>query len=510
MKFVIRTDASRKIGSGHVMRCLTLAQELKEKGAEVCFICRLHPGNLNAFICKQGFVCLDLPSPEKHPQRISHPKNEYEAWLEVPQEVDAKETMDLLAEAGETLIVDHYGLDQNWEKRLAPHFQSIVVIDDLANRAHLCDLLLDQNLQPALHQKYPSLTPPTCKLLLGPSYALLREEFSAARKDLKIREGKISKLCIFFGGVDTSNESLKAIKACLKVSAPLELQVILGAANPHQKILSEFCTPYSQIKLYREVERVSQILKLSDLAIGAGGVSTWERAALGVPTLAWSISNNQEALLQSMAEEGRLIYLGKKEEITEETIREKIESLLAHPEQVQSLSKKSLELVDAKGAPRVATFLLNLHSEKKITLRPATFEDCQNIFEWRNHPETRQSSYNSKKISWKAHKVWFEKSLSNTHRKILIAEREAKSVGVLRYDYSGSGEEALTSIYLVPGNKGQGYGTQILIHAAAWLKKNHPKTKFLKAEIQEKNIVSQRAFAKAGYRLKNKIWVKPL
>ena len=221
MLAVIRTDASTSIGSGHVMRCLTLAHRLKkEKNAKVVFVMRDLPGNLIGVVEKQGFEVLKLlPANQKYSL------NGYGLWLTVPMEVDARQTIDLLqlylqehgCDVVDRLIVDSYALDEQWERMLHPYCREIMVIDDLANRRHDCDILLDQNFYLNKDVRYAGLVPEHCKMLLGPEHALLREEFYEAKKHLRKRDGTIKNILVFYGGSDLTNETEKAIKALVQL-----------------------------------------------------------------------------------------------------------------------------------------------------------------------------------------------------------------------------------------------------------------------------------------------------
>jgi UDP-2,4-diacetamido-2,4,6-trideoxy-beta-L-altropyranose hydrolase len=186
MNITIRTDASTRIGLGHLVRCRTLATALRDQGATVRFICRAHPGHQIAALRADGLDVTALPAPPDQEAA----DGDYAAWLGVPQAQDAAETIAALAaDRPDWLIVDHYGLDVDWEQALRPHVGRILVIDDLANRRHDGDLLLDQNYAPAGTTRYQGLLPPGARTLLGPAYALLRPEYAQHRQTLRPRNG---------------------------------------------------------------------------------------------------------------------------------------------------------------------------------------------------------------------------------------------------------------------------------------------------------------------------------
>ena len=204
MRLIIRADASIEMGSGHVMRCLALAEELKKNGFDITFITRAHEGNLNGLISDKGMKVAELSAPDSRSAPVGNGcSDDCAEWLGVTQEQDARETINAL---GKTipywLIVDHYGLDELWEKTIRPHVKKIMVIDDLANRHHDCEMLLDQNWFDDKESRYRGLVPAGCTQLFGPEYALLRPEFAEARKNLKPRTGEVKRIFVFFGGAD--------------------------------------------------------------------------------------------------------------------------------------------------------------------------------------------------------------------------------------------------------------------------------------------------------------------
>ena len=248
LKVVFRTDSSLQIGSGHVMRCLTLADELRLRGADVMFVCREHPGNLIGLIEAKGYPVVRLPQAEVEytaaPEDLAHA-----TWLGVSWQQDAADT---IAAIGDTqpqwLIIDHYAIDHRWEEKLRSDVGKIMVIDDLADRPHNCDLLLDQNLYQAMQTRYDNLVPISCQKLLGPKYALLRPEFAAARKSLQLRDGQVKRVLVFFGGVDPSNETGKALQALAGfIDRQFEVDVVVGGGNLHKEQIQKFCEAHDGI-----------------------------------------------------------------------------------------------------------------------------------------------------------------------------------------------------------------------------------------------------------------------
>lgn len=311
----IRVDSSEQIGSGHLMRCLTLAERLRKDGADVHFISRDLAGSLHRLVEEHGFLLHLLPQYEMDPNLTG-----YAAWLTVPQVVDAEETGDILScmQPVSRLIVDSYALDAVWEQRLRPLVREIFVIDDLANRPHDCDVLLDQNYYREMRHRYDGLVPPACKLLLGPSHALLREEFYEAREKIGVRDGVLRRILVFYGGSDTTGETEKAIRALVQLQLPsVAVDVVVGGSNPRRASIENLCAAHDFLHYHCQVSNMAELMANADLCLGAGGTTTWERCFLGLPAIVTAIAENQFEICRDCAEEGYIYYLGRWDEVTE-------------------------------------------------------------------------------------------------------------------------------------------------------------------------------------------------
>lgn len=356
MNIFFRVDSSIQIGTGHLMRCLTLADALREKESNVSFVCRELPGNLCGIVGKKGFKVYRLPGitiQHNNDNRASG----YAQWLGVSWKEDAEQTKAILAIEKSVinwLIVDHYALDEQWETFVRPHIEKIMVIDDLADRPHNCDLLLDQNLYENMETRYEVLVPNHCQKLLGPKYALLRPEFKEARKNLRQRDGNVKRILTFFAGSDPTNETSKALEAVHLLNRPdIAVDVVIGAANPHKEQIKYLCSTIPNVTLYCQVENIAQLMVRADLAIGAGGTTTWERCCLGLPSIVITLADNQRELAKYLEKNGIIIYLDWYEQMKESDVREAINALISHPEKRETISKKSREIIDGKGIERV-------------------------------------------------------------------------------------------------------------------------------------------------------------
>ncbi|MCE9639654.1 MAG: UDP-2,4-diacetamido-2,4,6-trideoxy-beta-L-altropyranose hydrolase, partial [Betaproteobacteria bacterium] len=354
----IRVDASTAIGSGHVMRCLSLAAELTTAGAEVRFICREHAGNLCDTIADQGgYEVHRLPAAQHTHDDDSGKKLAHAAWLGTDWADDAAQTATAIAaheKKPDWLVVDHYALDARWESVLRSSAHNVMVIDDLADRPHACDLLLDQNLHRELGARYDGLIPSSCQLLLGPRYALLRPEFRAARTQLRNRDGTVQRILVFFGGVDAGNETAKALRAIAASGANVVVDVILGPSSPHVESTRALCATLPRARLHHAPRNIAQLMSSADLAIGATGATTWERCCLGLPAIVISLAQNQESIAHALADGSLAVYLGASAAVTPDMIAAALLELMRDPSRVAAMSRACAEITDGNGAARVA------------------------------------------------------------------------------------------------------------------------------------------------------------
>lgn len=332
MNIAIRVDASVQLGSGHVMRCLTLAERLHRKGATVVFVCRDEEGSLCDFIASMNYVVHRLRT-EDH--------------LEV--NVDAEQTINALQQDSplDWLIVDHYGLDRRWETALRVIARQLMVIDDLADRQHGCDLLLDQNFYWNMESRYDRLVPYGCQKFLGPRHALLREEFNEARRTLRQRDGTIRSLLVFFGGADPDNETAKALIGLRQLHRDdLVTDVVVGSQNPHKEDIERICQTIPRTHFHCQVCNMVTLMAKADLAMGAGGATTWERCFLGLPSITVVTADNQLQTTLDIAQTGAIWYLGRSRDLCAEDYARAVAEAMADGEEMKRKSVVAMQLVN--------------------------------------------------------------------------------------------------------------------------------------------------------------------
>ncbi|WP_407151430.1 UDP-2,4-diacetamido-2,4,6-trideoxy-beta-L-altropyranose hydrolase [Bradyrhizobium sp. ORS 86] len=351
-RVIIRVDASVAMGMGHLARCVSLANALAQKGTSSIFLIRSHAAGLASLIEANGHAVRLLPDPE-HPAAVT-------SWLPTTWQYDAQQTLEMIGEIGpaQWLVVDHYGLDARWEHMLRAGVPRILAIDDMADRPHDCDLLLDQNLVAEMDTRYQGLVRANCRLLLGPRFALLRPAFAALRRGLAARSGEVRRVLVCFGGSDPSNETVKALGAIqLLATVALTIDVVIGASNPHVDAVSARCRELPGTELHRSVDNMAELMARADLAIGAGGTMNWERCCLGLPTIAMDIADNQVSGLTALARAGALEYLGSAGSVGSVHIARAVTALTREPARMRAMSEAAFALVDGEGSDRVGTAL---------------------------------------------------------------------------------------------------------------------------------------------------------
>lgn len=324
MNLVFRTDASILIGTGHVMRCLTLANALRELGHNCHFICREHPGHLIEPIRAQGHQVHTLARQPTSAWAEEDAALAHAGWLGCSQQQDAQACLPLLSQLRpQWLIVDHYALDARWQQQLKPYHERLMVIDDLADREHACDLLLDQTFGRA-PLDYQRWVPSHCRVLCGAEYSLLRPEFAQLRADSLLRrqeQGGVRQLLVSMGGVDKDNATGMILRALDSVAllADCRIEVVLGPTAPWLAALQQQAEAMRcPTRIHAGISNMAQMMADSDLAIGAAGATAWERCCLGLPAVMVVLAENQRAVAQGLQQVGAARVIGSAQRISAE------------------------------------------------------------------------------------------------------------------------------------------------------------------------------------------------
>ncbi|WP_374537400.1 UDP-2,4-diacetamido-2,4,6-trideoxy-beta-L-altropyranose hydrolase [Chitinimonas taiwanensis] len=353
MKVLFRVDASLLIGTGHVMRCLTLADALSQRGASCTFALRQLPGS-NLEQMGLGYRIWRLPASYPGEAPANKPESP------IPAKADLTALMRCAnKEAFDWIVLDHYGLGTDWEASSGSLAPRLAVIDDLLFRAHDADILLDQNLLEMVPNAYPTVPDGRVpKQLLGPMYSLLRPQFAQYRQLAEPSGKERLRIMLFFGGGAAGGEVLKVLPALLDL--PVMIDVVIGGANPKLAEISRLLAIYSNARLHVDTHNMASLMHDADLYLGGGGTVTWERACLGLPGLVVALSDNQEAMSQAAARAGMQQYLGRASELAPDAWRAATTALLADPARLAAMRANAQKLTDGLGAVRVASTLFEL------------------------------------------------------------------------------------------------------------------------------------------------------
>ena len=360
--FAFRADASLQIGTGHVMRCLTLADSLRAKGHQCHFICREHPGHLVRKIQELGFAVHILPA-EPSPATVLIPAT-YAQWLGADWPTDAQQTSDLIQALHlDWLITDHYALDRDWEQfiqRQHPHL-NLMVIDDLANRHHQCHMLLDQNLGRQASD-YGPWVGTECKVFAGADYVMMRSEFTRLRPYSLARRAtsQLQNILISMGGIDNDDATSLVLRTLQVTPLPASTQitVVMGGGAPHIDRVKAVAAhmPYAT-RVVVNASNMAQLMADSDLAIGATGSTSWERCHMGLPTLMVVLAANQQPACQALEHQQAALSIGQLADIGQR-LPDLIQGLFQQPQTLKHLSDHAANLCNSAGYQQIIDQLL--------------------------------------------------------------------------------------------------------------------------------------------------------
>lgn len=505
---VFRADASKKLATGHIMRCLTLAHGLKNqfKQYRIVFICNKLPDKLQMQISQADCELLILPFDVDSAN-----------WQ---QSDDADATMTALIQLGinsiDLLVVDHYLIDHQWQNVLRKKYKKLLVIDDLANRNHLADFLLDQTLnrQP---NDYLQRLPFNCQLLLGQKHMLLRDEFMQlipSAKQKRSRTTAIEHLLVNLGGFDNDNVTQLVIEALIEYQTKqdeipsLTVDIVMTSHSPYIKQISNLIQPYPWLKLILDCHDMSAKMLQADLAIGACGTTAWERCSLGLPTLAIVLAENQKLVNENLSKQQAIINLGDYKQLTSKKIISAIKQLKHSLTNYHTLVSNSFSSCDGIGTQRVVARLM----ASPVTLKKAAKKDLQLTFTWQSTPEIRQFSRNPNTVSLAEHSQWFINSLALKTRHMFMICSEEQKLGVLRLDEctplnidKAAPTRYEISILIAP----QAQGQKLAVKAMHALPKTFENSEVF-AYVNVENHASQQLFRQANFiKLTNDSFLRP-
>lgn len=463
------------MGTGHVMRCLALAQAWQDLGGTAAFLSHELPPSLEERLQSEGIQSLALKSLEE----------------------DISETCEA-AKKADWLVLDGYHFSQTHIERASKHTPGLLVIDDLGQfTSGGMTLLLNQNITASnLHYHQDDGFP---ILLLGSRMALLRREFRKEALERDFSE-PCQRLLVTLGGSDPHQVTEKVISALLTLPF-LQARIVVGAVNPRLKTLLALCKGNEdRLEVLSGVNDMVPHMDWAQLAVSAGGTSVLELASRAVPTLLVTVAENQEAICKQLDLAGIMIHAGWHHQLELSSLASKIRELSLTPTVRKRMANLGLSMCDGHGATRVARQMMIQCASKQLKLRLATEADARLVYEWANDPVTRAVSFNGDKILWDSHLPWFLARIQNPGCHIYIAEAlTGEAVGMARFDQGKESNEAVISINMAPNSRQQGFGTALILAACDKIT-SLGTVKKITALIKQDNTASSRAFLRSGFR----------
>lgn len=490
MKIAFRADASMRIGTGHVVRCLNLARVLRARGAVVTFITRAHEGHLGAMLGKEGFGVALLPAPPMKPDLSSE---DYAQWLGVPVAQDAAETMAAIGEGTDWLVMDHYGLDASWQAQVRGRSRRILAMEDLPGRTHDCDVLLDQNALGDGDGDYGRRAP-GARLLLGPRHALLSAQYARRRESMPPRAPGPGRALVFFGGTDPADLTGRALEAlCDPALAALPADIVLGPNYPFAARLEAAVRSRPGTRVLGPQPHLADLMAASGLAVGGGGVTAWERMCLGLPAVVVSLAENQRPASEALAAQGLIAYAGHFDTVTPRALAQCIARTMGDAQLLEAMSARGMQLVDGLGAWRAAETMMPTPAGD-LSLRPARPGDAALYFGWVNDPAVRASAFDVAPVTWEGHVKWFRGRLASPASMLFVMEAQGLPVGQVRFDVEDG--TAFIDYTLDPLVRGRGWATRLL---SAGMAAAGADVRGFRAEVRETNGASLAAFRRLRF-----------
>ncbi len=473
---LVRADASPRMGTGHVMRCLALAQAWQDAGGQAVFVMAAGtPSPIQARLTHEGFRVQLLPATPGGDE-------------------DVARTTDLAGATGARWVVlDGYHFGASYQRQIKASGLRLLAIDDNAHAEHYwADLVLNQNLH-ADESLYRNREPCT-RLLLGTRFALLRREFRRAQ-GRRIVPAVGRKLLVTLGGSDPDGVMFKVLTALEQVDLPgLEVIAVIGGSNPHRAALEQAARACrARVSIQADVTDMASLMAWADAAVAAGGTTTWERALLGLPGLVFVLADNQREISAAVQRLGLGWDLGPHQDVSVPALALAISRLMRDQAARAAMAERGPALVDGQGVLRVMGMLV----EGFIGLRPVTEADCRLLWEWANDPVTRQNSFTTDAIPWEKHQSWFRSKLQDPSCALFVAlDREGAPIGQVRFDRQE--DQAIISVSIAAAFRGRGYGARVIRQAVREVFARWP-VQTVRACIREENQASLRTFLKAGF-----------
>lgn len=474
---LIRADASVAIGTGHVMRCLALAQAWQDGGGKAVFAMASATRAMETRLAVEQCESVSIPAEGGSCE-------------------DAKQTIERARQLdAEWIVVDGYNFDGDYQQQIKNAGFNVLCLDDIGLSKHYpADLILNQNIH-ANEDLYRNREGYT-RCLLGPRFVLLRREFLDRPQAMRSTAEAGRGVLVMMGGTDPENVSAKVMNAAISLSGEsLELVVVAGGGNPHIEELERLASrSKGAVRVVKDPDSIPELMLWADLAISAAGSTVWEMCWLGLPAILITLAKNQEPGAAELARRGIALCLGSHEQLDETQLIHELRELVHSRERRQHMAQLGQELIDGKGCQRVLTAM----QSSILRLRRANRDDAILLWRWVNEPAVRAASFQTRPISLEEHAAWFAGKINAEQAAIYVAEdHEGTPVGQFRVEW-GANKEAKVDISIAPDKRGCGIAATLIARATHMASRDVGLQRF-HAYIRPENHASIRAFEKAGF-----------
>jgi len=472
---IIRADAGPVMGTGHVMRCLALAEAWQDTGGKVFFVSSYNSPSLKARLVEEGMEIVHVPG-------------------EAGSAGDAEETARIAREEGAGwVVVDGYHFGAAYQKTLRNAGVAVLFIDDYGHAGHYyADIVLNQNIYAGM--SFYKHHEPYTRFLLGPDFVLIRREFLKRSVHDRTIPEIARKLLITMGGSDPDNITLRVIEAARAVDVrDIEVTVVVGGANPHFTQIHDAVRDSSRFRLVKNAGNMPDLMAWADVAVSAGGSTCWELLFMGLPSLVIPIAENQIPIAKRLESLCLAEVIDAPGADDPERLAKVVSDLMLSQDKRSGFSERMLQYVDGKGPLRI----LHAMNKSRIWFRNAEMSDCERVWHWINDPPVRAVSFNTGPVPLESHMEWFSSVLQDPGLVYYIAlDDNGEPIGQARFKMESG--EAVISVLVAPEHRGRSLGPR-LIRSATEKMFLETGTKKVKALIKTGNEVSRKAFIRAGY-----------
>ncbi len=477
LKVLFRSDAFKEIGTGHLARCLTLADCLKDKKHGVSFI-----------VNKKSKECIKKLGKLNH-KFLYHNYN-------IGSNSDANLTIKIAKKYSiKWVVLDGYNFSTTYQENLKGGGLKILILDDYAHlKKYYCDALLNQNIS-AKKELYKGTS---AKFLLGSDYFILRDEFFKSGKKKRKISNTPNKILITMGGSDLNNVSSKILTFLNAYKEKkLEIIIIAGSINPHINKLNKLAKrSFHDVKVIENCKNMPSLISWADIGITSGGTTSYEIAYMGLPSLMVSLAKNQILNVEELSRKQSTINLGFYTSLKKDEFINQFKKLLFSKEGRAKMSLRAKNLVDGLGKERIIREL----NSKNLILKSATLKDSKLLWKWRNDLLVRRNSFSSKLIKWNEHVSWFKNHFNDKNSFIYIAYTNGIPIGVVRFKLNNNNLKISFSICKEFRKKGL---SKEMLNSAIDKVIKLSKIKTIQAFVKRKNSVSLALLNRIGFKSKS-------